>query len=239
VSNGIEAIKVPFLAANLLRAISTQPTHMVPAWLRRGEDFYFATLKPSKPEKLSGLSTPESGLRAAMHGNWLHFQPKETAVEGLRRAGRDWAHHRLVEADAAEADAAPGFVKDALQNGHTVVNGPSGQTHMMAVLGRYLSSIEVDFPLSSHYLNTMTALVFDGGHSTEDVLYTLDLSQKGDESPSEASALMKAGAPHTLHGYDAIAKLSDNDADAKLLRERLDKALDRTVDYYATHLARE
>jgi hypothetical protein len=66
--------------------------------------------------------------------------------------------------------------------------------------------------------------VFDGGHSTAEVLYTLDrVTGRPTDEP--------------LRGYEAIATLASSGAERQALHERLENALDKTLDYHRRHVA--
>jgi hypothetical protein len=240
VTSGVEAVLVPLLATSAARGLSLQSPGPIPSWLARANATYSAKVRPQKPTEMSMLVQVEGQLLAREPGNWLHYQPKVTHFNTLRPIGKDHAHDRVVAPDAASSRAPSGFTKNTLLKGQTVVNGPSGQTWLSEWLAQHLAQQEPDFPLGFHRLNTMMALVFDGGHSTEEVLYTLKFAEELDQPL--ASWLCKwlcCSTDEPTSGYEAIPFLLETSADQQALRERLDKALDQTLDYHAKHIARE
>ncbi|MBW8832506.1 MAG: hypothetical protein JF606_24525 [Burkholderiales bacterium] len=103
----------------------------------------------------------------------------------------------------------------------------------MAFFGQHLASVNPNFSQKEHHLNTLMFLVFDGGHSTQEVLSTLDAikSSKDPTFPGSPSVAEFAG------GYESIADLSSSGAGKQALQERLDKATELTVDYFAQNVA--
>lgn len=241
VTSGVDAVLVPMVVTAAGRGFLSQlPWGMIPFSLLRANDIYLDEIKPQKPKDTSMLVQVEGQLLAHKPGIWLHYQPKVTHFDTLRPIGMDHAHDKVVAPNAASSRAPSGFTKNTLLKGQTMVNGPSGQTWMVEWLGQHLAQQEPDFPLGFHHLNTMMAMVFDGGHSTEEVLYTLKFAEELDQPL--ASSLCKwlpCLTDEPTSGYEAIPFLLENSADQQALRERLDKALDQTLDYHAEHIARE
>lgn len=240
-TTGIEAIKVPFLATHMCRTLNTHLPSDMPAWLHKADAFYESDIYPRKPQTTSMLSDGNrGGLEARIPGNRLHYQPGTTAFEMQGQAGgKSCTHARVVDAHAAEPDAPKGFVKDALTRGQTVVTGPSGQTNLLAFFGQHLADVNPRFSLGDHHLNTLMALVFDGGHSTEEVLHTIDAIEKSSRSwIASLAATLSCSLDAPLKGYEAIATLAENSSDELDLRKRLDKALDMTLDFHAEQVAR-
>lgn len=239
-SNGIEAIKVLFIATHMCRVMNTSFRETNPSWLRMADAFY-ETVYAQKPQERSALTDGElGGLEARKPGNWLHYQPNASTFEfhSRKRVGKNYTHARVVAPGATESGSPNGFVKDALIRGQTVVNGASGQTNLLAFFGQHLASVNPRFSLGDHHLNTLMALVFDGGHSTEEVLYTLDAIEKSTRPwMASLAALLTCWPDGQLRGYEAITTLADNTADEQALRQRLEKALDMTLDYHGSHVA--
>lgn len=78
----------------------------------------------------------------------------------------------------------------------------------------------------------MICLVFNGGHSTEEVLFALDAIRDLHTPGSEPR-----GLPEDFRGgYELIAELADGKAGKQMLRDRMDTALERTVAYCAKHV---
>jgi hypothetical protein len=159
------------------------------------------------------------GMEAGEPGIWLHHQPNATTWNISGNGGRNWTHSAVVSPESTS-----GFVDDALSRGQTVVSGPSGQTSLLASFGKHLSEADPDFPLPDLHLLTLMSLVFDGGHSTEEVLYTLD-------------RVTGRPADGPLRGYEAIARLASSGAESQALHERLKNAFDKTLDYHRKHVA--
>lgn len=224
-SNGIEAIKMPFIATRLAMTINwavgrglAQP----PQWLNNANNFYGHVISPQKPTEQSRLN----GLHVQTPGNWLNHHPKpDTILTG--DSAYSWTHAKMSSAESLSA-----FESHALSTGQTVVNGPSGTTNLMAFFGQHLARRNPNFPEANHHLNTLMFVVFDGGHSTQEVLSTLDAIKKLSQGQSAQDAVGQFAG-----GYAAIAELGATEAERHELRARLDKATAQTVQYLATHVA--
>jgi hypothetical protein len=228
-SNGVESIKMPFIATQLALAIQDLDRDDLisrPRWLQRSDSFYGSFLRPQKPKQKSALR----GVQAGGPGNWLHHQPRGETMS-FDGSGKNWAHERIVQSKRLSR-----FEADALARGQTVVNGPSGTTSLMFFLGEHIASRNPQFRQADHHLNTLMFLVFDGGHSTHEVLASLNalnLSQgRGVSRAAKKTAVASFGG-----GYAAIAELAGSEAGKQALRQRIDTALERTIDYFATYVA--
>jgi hypothetical protein len=218
-SSGIEAVKVAFVAASMLKSTLTLKLRATPQWLRDSDRYYRETIFPEKPQEVSNLRGGKpGGLEAGEPGIWLHYQPNATTWKISGTGGRNWTHSAVVSPESTSS-----FVDSALSRGQTVVTGPSGQTSLLTSFGQHLAQANPDFPLPDHHLLSLMSLVFDGGHSTEEVLYTLHrVSGRPLDGP--------------LQGYEAIATLTSSSVDSQALYERLENALDKTLDYHGTYV---
>jgi len=225
-SSGIDCIKVPCIAARMalsIWAVACRELVDLPVWLTEShQDFYENCIEPSKPSQQSKLRD----VVAQEPGNWLHYQPKAATVQN-QGVGKSWTHDRVITTDKLSE-----FEKNALSSGQTVVCGPSGTTTMLAFFGQYLANMNPGFPEAAHHLNTLMFVVFDGGHSTIEVLSTLNAIQARESGRSPKTALSEFRG-----GYAAIANLANSSAEKNDLQNRLDRATKRTVEYFATHVA--
>lgn len=229
-SDGVESIKMPFIATQLALAIQDLDRDdriSRPRWLQRSDSFYGSFLRPQKPKQKSRFG----GVHASGPGNWLHHQPRGETMK-FDGQGKSWTHERVVQPKRLSR-----FEEDALARGQGVVNGPSGTTSLMFFLGEHIAGRNPGFSEAGHHLNTLMFLVFDGGHSTHEVLATLNAirvsSGRGATRASKKAAVASFGG-----GYAAIADLAGSEAGRQALRTRLDSALERTIDYFATYVAR-
>lgn len=248
-SHGVESIKMPFIATQMALAIQEMEREdriSRPRWLRKADSFYEVFLRPQKPKE----KTRFDGVPAGGSGNWLRHQPRDESMQS-DGGGKDWTHARVVRLQRLSR-----FEEHALARGQTVVNGPSGTTNMMFFLGEHIARTNPQFSQADHHLNTLMFLVFDGGHSTHEVLATLDAisfsrgqgENRASKNAAAASffscgggvgrASIKAAVASFSGGYAAIAELAGSEAEKQALRQRLDTALERTLDYFATHVAR-
>lgn len=224
-SSGIEAVKVMHMAQRFVLAInntSQEGTLDRPDWYRRCLDYYSDFLSTQKPAGKSPLD-----LTAHNPGIWLHYQPNASAIENPP-TGTSWTHSRMPQAGALSL-----FEHDALSRGQTIVNGLSGQTGMVSFFAQHLAQTDTALSLSNVHLGMLTTLVFNGGHSCEEVLATVDALM-----PLHAPGSVKPGAASAFRGgYEAILSLGDGEAGRADLAARMERAIDRTVQYCAQHVA--
>lgn len=224
-STGMEAIKVIYMAQRFVLAInnvSERGGMARPEWYEQCLDFYTDFLRPQKPKTSGALDVPPQNP-----GNWLHYQPNASVIE-TPRVGMNWNNYRMP--NPAELSLSE---TDSLLRGQTVINGLSGQATMVSFFAQHLARNRPTLSLPDIHLATMMCLVFDGGHSTEEVLATVD-ALKGFHSPE---AVAPGPASGFRGGYEAIAELASDDADRQALRDRMDAAIDRMLGYHAEHVS--
>lgn len=226
-SNGIESIKVPFIAMKMALAIKDVLSIRRPRWLT-GSDLFF-TLKVL-PEKTAASDLED--VQSSDSGNLLHHHPKPTPSENAV-PGYSYTHRKRVTPDQPTR-----LQQTAFSAGQTVVSGASGTTSMMAFLGQHLAKADPGFSQEDHLLNTLMFVVFDGGHSTHEVLSTLDALKRfqGVSNFAPAGSTAQVSVADYTGGYEAIAELGSPESQ-QALRERLDQATELTVQQFATHAA--
>ena len=109
---------------------------------------------------------------------------------------------------------------------------------MMAFLGQHLAKADPGFSQEDHLLNTLMFVVFDGGHSTHEVLSTLDALKRfqGVSKFDPGASTAQVSVADYAGGYEAIAELGSPESQQDL-RERLDQATELTVAQFAAHVA--
>lgn len=224
-SSGIEAAKVMHMAQRFVHAIndvSERGEMDRPDWYRRCLDYYSDFMSTQKPAGKSPLD-----LTAQNPGIWLHYQPNASTIANPA-TGKDWTHSRIPEADALSL-----FEQDAFSRGQTVVNGLSGQTGMVSFFAKHLAEADPSLSMNNVHLGMMMTLVFNGGHSTEEVLATVHALQ-----PMHTPGSTEPGVQGAFRGgYEALLDLADGEASRQDLTARLERAVDRTVQYCAEHVA--
>jgi len=223
-SNGIEAMKVMHLAHRFVHSIedvSARGDIERPDWYRRCVDYYLGFISNQKPAGKNPLD-----LTAQSPGIWFHYHPKESAIANPAK-GEDWTHSRTAKADALSL-----FEQDALSRGQTVVNGLSGQNCMVSFFAQHLAEADPSLSMKNVQLGMLMTLIFNGGHSAEEVLATAHALQPmlkpGSTEPGTQGAFRG--------GYEAVLALADGEASRQDLAARLDRAIDRTVQYCAEHV---
>jgi hypothetical protein len=224
-SSGLEAVKVLYMAQRFVHAINDVSENRDmerPDWYRRCLDYYSDFVSTQKPAGESPLD-----LTAQTPGIWLHYHPKVSSIENPA-SGKDWTHSRLPKADALSL-----FEQDALSRGQPVVNGLSGQTGMVSFFAQHLADTGSSLSMNNVYLGMLMNLVFDGGHSTEEVVATAHalrpMHEPGSTEPGPDGAFRG--------GYEAILDLAEDEGARQDLAARFERAVDRTVQYCAEHVA--
>lgn len=240
VSTGIDAVKnaslTTWMARSMTPLVDNGLIHDVPEWFRRSTEFYQSFVEPQKPPKSTLHERGEASVMAREPGNWLHYQPNGSTFHPPD-AGKSWVHNRTIDHEAPSE-----FTRHALSSSQTVVNGMSGLATILAFFGNEIAQNNPHFSLADHDLNTMAAMVFDGGHSTEEVLSALKASRTAmkhwDSQWWQPVAQLLMGSPQPLiSGYEGIAALVRNPDAVQDIQARLEKTLDRTLDYYGQHTA--
>ncbi|MDA8521918.1 hypothetical protein [Acidovorax sp. NCPPB 4044] len=224
VSSGIEAVKVMHMAQRFVHSIndvSERGDIDQPDWYRRCLDFYSDFMSTQKPAGRSPLD-----LTAQKPGIWLHYHPNASTIENPG-TGTDHTHSRVPDAEKLSL-----FEQDALTRGQTVVNGLSGQTGMVSFLAQHIAKDEPSLSMKNVHLGMLMTLVFNGGHSTEEVLATAHALQP---MHTPGSTDRRAEAAFT-GGYEALLDLAESEQARADLVERLERAVDRTVQYCAEHV---
>lgn len=226
-SNGVEAIKVPFIAMKMALAIKDVGSIRRPSWLTGSDLFYALKILPEKT-----AASHLKDVQSSDSGNLLHHHPKPTPSENAL-PGYSYTYGRLVPPDQPT-----GFQQAALSAGQSVVAGPSGTTSMMAFFGQHLAKTNPGFSQEDHLLNTLMFVVFDGGHSTHEVLATLDALNRfqGVSKFDPGASTAQVSVADYAGGYEAIAELGSPETKAAL-RESLARATELTVEHIAKHLA--
>ncbi|WP_284407588.1 hypothetical protein [Acidovorax sp. SUPP3434] len=224
-STGIEAVKVMHMAQRFVHSIndvSERGEMERPDWYRRCLDYYSDFMSTQKPAGTSPLD-----LTSQSPGIWLHYHPKASSIQNPG-TGRDNTHSRIPQADALSL-----FEQDAFSRGQTVVNGLSGQTGMVSFFAQHLSEADPSVSMKNVHLGMLMTLVFNGGHSTEEVLATAHALQPM-HTPGRTDERANAAF---IGGYEALLDLAEDEASKKDLAARLERAVDRTVQYCADHVA--
>ncbi|HET9645885.1 MAG TPA: hypothetical protein VFP68_21595 [Burkholderiaceae bacterium] len=218
-NSGIEAIQSVFIAKHF--ALTLDRTGLNPDWMHSANRFYWSSLVSQKPQNASILTN-----FSQTSGNLLHYHPTTDQTPGIN--AYSWTHSKVVSVD----NLTPWQAK-ALSKGQTIINGLSGTTNILAHLGKHIAQKNPEFREPEHHLNILMFVVFDGGHSTEEVLCTLDAIEQSRQGKDVSGKTLGDFGD----GYQAIEKLGATEADRQALQNRVDEALNQTVEHFATHVA--
>ena len=160
VATGFDVIKLPYLAARLSFAI--QHVQGPPPWMQAANENFAMTVGPERSPKPAPVAH-----RTERYGIHLHYQPGGERYEGTSSAGgsKSWADDKVLDAGAVGT-----FDRHALDAGQPIVNGASGSANILAFLHRHLAARDPEHDEAAGMLAALTFLVYDGGHSINEVL---------------------------------------------------------------------
>ncbi|NHB62015.1 MARTX multifunctional-autoprocessing repeats-in-toxin holotoxin RtxA [Photorhabdus sp. RW14-46] len=183
VDDGFSVIKVPFLAVKM--ATTSGMGMDVADWKRKGDSFYLNVItkaRSTSTELTAGTNAEDVKYKVKItekqtndYGTALPYQPANNKHDDFLY-GRKVAAGRILTPGRETA-----FESNALERGQSVVTGASGSTNIMVHLNDYIASKQPDFSTGQSYLNTLSFLVFDGGHSVNESLVVYRALQATDE----------------------------------------------------------
>ncbi|CAE6865706.1 hypothetical protein R69746_08079 [Paraburkholderia aspalathi] len=157
VETGFDVVKISYLAVRLSWAIQDD-RHSLPWMNEADENFrYVVGLARSPVEGIVAHRTRRYGIN-------LHYQPGGSDYPAFRLA-KSWADDKVLQEQRISA-----FDGRALDAGHPIVNGASGSANILTFLHRHLALQDAGHPQAPGMLASMMFLVFDGGHSVNEVL---------------------------------------------------------------------
>ncbi|TVU66077.1 MARTX multifunctional-autoprocessing repeats-in-toxin holotoxin RtxA [Vibrio atlanticus] len=226
VDDGFGVIKVPFLAVKM--AITPGLGMEMAPWKAEGDRFYqnVITKARSTSAVISSGVDGENQVnliekKTSDYGTALQYQPKGDTYDDFKE-GRSVADGRILNPSKKTT-----FENNALSNGLSVVTGASGSTNIMTHLNQHIASKIPGFSVDQAYLNTLSFLVFDGGHSVNESLAVyMALQETGDAR--------KVVLESYTANYQDLIDLVD-DSSKSTVRDALDNALDKTLEFYKEH----
>ncbi|MCC4821115.1 RTX toxin, partial [Vibrio lentus] len=169
VDDGFGVIKVPFLAVKM--AITPGLGMEMAPWKAEGDRFYQNVITKARSTDAVISSGVEGENKVTLiekktsdYGTALQYQPKGDNYDDFIE-GRSVADGRILTPGKKTT-----FESNALNNGLPVVTGASGSTNIMTHLNQHIASKNPGFSVDQAYLNTLSFLVFDGGHSVNESL---------------------------------------------------------------------
>ncbi|WP_339010108.1 MARTX multifunctional-autoprocessing repeats-in-toxin holotoxin RtxA [Aeromonas popoffii] len=226
VDNGFDVIKVPFLAVKM----ATHPELGMDTadWKREGDRFYGSVITKARSTSTEIASAKDGLLQVDLpgrttsdYGTGLHYQPAGEKYDDFL-SGRSVADGRILTPGKETT-----FERNALDKGLPVVTGASGSTNIMVHLNNYLAAKEPGYSPSQAYLNTLTFLVFDGGHSVNESLAVYQALQASGDARKQVLESYTAN-------YRDLVMLA-GDAGKAAVQDALDRAFGRTLDFYQQH----
>ena len=199
VATGFDVIKLPYLAARLSFAI--QQVQGPPAWMQAANENFAMTIGPQRSSQPGPVAH-----RTERYGIHLHYQPGGERYEGASSAGgsKSWADDKVLDAGAVGT-----FDQHALDAGQPIVNGASGSANILAFLHRHLAARDPEHDEGAGMLAALMFLVYDGGHSINEVLGVYESIRRADARTQHSGmAGWDAGTSEIVPAHvDSIASM--------------------------------
>ena len=199
VATGFDVIKLPYLAARLSFAI--QQVQGPPAWMQAANENFAMTIGPQRSSQPGPVAH-----RTERYGIHLHYQPGGERYEGASSAGgsKSWADDKVLDAGAVGT-----FDQHALDAGQPIVNGASGSANILAFLHRHLAARDSEHDEGAGMLAALMFLVYDGGHSINEVLGVYESIRRADaQTQHSGMAGWDAGTSEIVPAHaDSIASM--------------------------------
>jgi len=178
VNHGFDVLKLHYLAA----AISRLGYESMP-WMQDARPNYVRVIQPangtSPPVVADTMKTSGYGIRLANHPNYEKYSTFTSA--------KNSTYHRLL----TNMNELGKPEQQALSHGHPVVTGVSGCTNMMTYLSLHIAQKEQSFSPQQAILGTMMYLVFDGGHSLNEIMTVHTSIRSSERTKASAERLAK------------------------------------------------
>ena len=170
VATGFDVIKLPYLAARLSFAI--QHAQWPPDWMQAANENFAMTVGPERSARPGPVAH-----RTERYGIHLHYQPGGERYEHASAAegSKSWADDKVLDAGSVGT-----FDRRALDAGQPIVNGVSGSANILAFLHRHLAARDPEHDEAAGMLAALTFLVYDGGHSINEVLGVYESIRRAD-----------------------------------------------------------
>jgi len=232
IESGIDILKVMYLSHRTNLVLSTEESG--PEHLKRSDRTYVTLIKPQRGAKDSVLRLDTNG-----YGIGLVYHPLATTYPDFQPAlCTAYLRTPILETPTP-------FIRNTLQSGAIYVNDLSGNAAMWLQAMKEMQKGDPEFSLGDGLLALCIYIGFNGGHSHQDVLATIDginalersaktLADRdentaGIEESAEQAAAEEFG--RSISPYDRLAQLPAASADQAKVRQMLNAALDDTVAY--------
>ncbi|MBK3844034.1 hypothetical protein [Paraburkholderia aspalathi] len=227
VETGFDVLKVAYLAVKI--SLGARFTVAKP-WMWHADANMIGVVEPAR-------STHRwIGVRATRgYGIRLSYQPEYDEYMDFEPA-KSWS-----DAKVPRNGSLTGFEQNAMAAGHPVVCGASGSTNITSFLLHHLHTQDPHFADGPAMLGTMSFLVFDGGHSANEVMGVYDaiaaVPPRTDTRPFDRNMLRERSrhmASYRLD-YQRLVTVADSPDTARAVEHAMDAALEKTLDYFDEH----
>lgn len=229
-TTGVDAVAVPYVMVKLWNALAQNAKV---DWKTEGDKNYWTVItkqvgRTDAPSSEHGKVMPHKQTSSG-GGITLHHQPNPTDGTGMSNSIRP---STVNMPQITPDDNVTASVDTALSHGLPYASGVSGSTNIMLHLLKAMQDEGSDVDVPNFVLGTMMFLVYDGGHSVHEVLWTanqlnetlgFNLDLGGGDDPTAFVA-----------DYTKLQALFGDTNRAKL-DEALDGAMTRTLDYFQEH----
>lgn len=225
VDNGFDAIKIPYISVKLSLAFDKMQIAM--PWMPEANFNYSEVIKP---ERTTLSPVIQNANQHQGYGLKLQHHPAYEDHHNFQPA-KNWTTGKIMNlADPSS------FEMNALTYENPVTNGASGSTNIMSFLNQYIAARDPSFSADQSALTTMMFVVFDGGHSANEVMAVHDVikntPKENYQNYNDVIAARKQGLANYRLDYNDIIKLGADAGYGERIEQALDSALGKTVTYY-------
>lgn len=170
-----------------------------------------------KKEKIGGITLPHQ--KALISEDWM--------TPATRSLTKNRADFELLESDRDQAKP----YQTATEHGLTWVSGVSGSTNILLHQLEFLrNKAGADIDVNSYLMATLMFLVYDGGHSMQEVLFVAN--QLNDELGLDLDIAALAEGEESSDKGSFVADYSKFASTLPDAAEAMEQAVDELVDYF-------
>lgn len=225
VDSGFDAMKIPYLGVKLSLALDN--LQIDTPWMAEANFNYSEVVGPARTTHQVEI---QNGNKHQGYGLKLHHHPAYGEHHNFQ-PGKNWTAEKIMNLGGPSS-----FEMNALTYENPISNGASGSTNIMSFLNRYIAARDSSFSADQSALTTMMFVVFDGGHSANEVMAVHDVikntPKENYQNYDDVIAARKQGLANYHLDYNDIIKLGADAGYGERIEQALDSALGKTVAYH-------
>ena len=246
--NGLEAILIPYLVQKVYLAHKLTPNHLTPSWIIATEENYMRIFKIKEKVHIPN-ETIFKRLRDARISGLLQWESKRPNANTPDQSISYEENSIIVpfeeEDIQLEKPQIGSFTEKTVEHGLPIGKGPSGTTNLfLGTFAHLKHDLKLDINLHEALLGLILFVGHDGGHSIDEVIWTVHQRESVRDVSHEQLPYLHLGlevAPSTtatssrgrfISDYEHfIQSFKNNELTKETLNNALTKAWERTLHY--------